>query len=248
MDKKIKGFKDFMKTPRQVPAPPGGHPVPPGYKRVKDHIAGWKLVKVDENVEVSEGILGALGGAVLGLAAGGPIGAVVGGIAGHRIQDQAKKNPSLLDAAILRGASKLAKRTIGPGTISRALALRAAKKSGFDVVSPEYGGSDRASRRPRPTQRTAPAAPAPTATPAPVQHEINPEHTPGHPGHGEVPSPFLPRAHETEAGQELAARRKAAQQAVMQRAQERANAALAAQEAMRNRKRETPTSSTLIIP
>ena len=50
MSKKVKGFKEFMKTPRQVPAPPGGHPVPPGYKRVRDHIAGWKLVKVQEGM------------------------------------------------------------------------------------------------------------------------------------------------------------------------------------------------------
>lgn len=30
-----KADKGFMPTPRQVPAPPGGHPVPPGYERVK---------------------------------------------------------------------------------------------------------------------------------------------------------------------------------------------------------------------
>ena len=45
--------KDFMPTPRQVPPPPGGHPVPKGYKRVKDHIAGWKLVKEDDEAELT---------------------------------------------------------------------------------------------------------------------------------------------------------------------------------------------------
>ena len=29
----------MMPTPRQVPAPPGGHPVPKGYKRVKDQVS-----------------------------------------------------------------------------------------------------------------------------------------------------------------------------------------------------------------
>jgi len=43
----------MMPTPRQVPAPPGGHPVPKGYKRVKDHIAGWKLVKEEDSPELT---------------------------------------------------------------------------------------------------------------------------------------------------------------------------------------------------
>ncbi len=43
----------FMPTPRQVPAPPGGHAVPKGYKRVKDHIAGWKLVKEEDAPELT---------------------------------------------------------------------------------------------------------------------------------------------------------------------------------------------------
>jgi len=43
----------FMPTPRQVPAPPGGHAVPKGYKRVKDHIAGWKLVKEEDSPELT---------------------------------------------------------------------------------------------------------------------------------------------------------------------------------------------------
>ena len=36
----------FMPTPQQVPAPPGGLPVPKGFKRVKDNILGTKLVPV----------------------------------------------------------------------------------------------------------------------------------------------------------------------------------------------------------
>ena len=43
----------FMPTPRQVPSPPGGHAVPKGYKRVKDHIAGWKLVKEEDAPELT---------------------------------------------------------------------------------------------------------------------------------------------------------------------------------------------------
>lgn len=43
----------MMPTPRQVPAPPGGHAVPKGYKRVKDHIAGWKLVKEEDSPELT---------------------------------------------------------------------------------------------------------------------------------------------------------------------------------------------------
>ena len=45
--------KGMMPTPRQVPAPPGGHAVPKGYKRVKDHIAGWKLVKEEGAAELT---------------------------------------------------------------------------------------------------------------------------------------------------------------------------------------------------
>jgi dephospho-CoA kinase len=45
--------KGFMPTPHQVPAPPGGHSIPKGYKRVKDHIAGWKLVKEEDSPELT---------------------------------------------------------------------------------------------------------------------------------------------------------------------------------------------------
>ena len=45
--------KAFMPTPRQIPAPAGGHSVPKGYKRVKDHIAGWKLVKEEDAPELT---------------------------------------------------------------------------------------------------------------------------------------------------------------------------------------------------
>ena len=43
----------FMPTPRQVPPPPGGHAVPKGYKRVRDNIAGWKLVKEEDAPELT---------------------------------------------------------------------------------------------------------------------------------------------------------------------------------------------------
>lgn len=37
-----------MPTPRQVPAPPGGHPVPPGYERVKSWGGAYELRKIKE--------------------------------------------------------------------------------------------------------------------------------------------------------------------------------------------------------
>ena len=51
--KPLSKIRKAMPVPRQVPAPPGGHPVPPGYKRVRDHIAGWKIVKEDNEQELS---------------------------------------------------------------------------------------------------------------------------------------------------------------------------------------------------
>jgi len=47
--KPLSKIRKSMPVPRQIPAPPGGHSVPPGYKRVRDHIAGWKLVKEDNS-------------------------------------------------------------------------------------------------------------------------------------------------------------------------------------------------------
>jgi dephospho-CoA kinase len=38
----------FMPTPRQVPAPPGGHSVPPGYERVKSWGGAYELRKIRE--------------------------------------------------------------------------------------------------------------------------------------------------------------------------------------------------------
>jgi len=43
-----KPLKSFMKTPRQVPAPAGGHPVPPGYERVKSWGGAYELRKIKE--------------------------------------------------------------------------------------------------------------------------------------------------------------------------------------------------------
>ena len=43
-----KQYKGFMPTPRQVPAPPKGHPVPPGYMRVKSWGGGWELRKIPD--------------------------------------------------------------------------------------------------------------------------------------------------------------------------------------------------------
>jgi hypothetical protein len=43
-----KPVKAFMKTPRQIPAPPGGHPVPPGYERVKSWGGAYELRKIKE--------------------------------------------------------------------------------------------------------------------------------------------------------------------------------------------------------
>lgn len=47
-----KDEKGFMPTPRQVPAPPGGHPVPPGYERVKSWGGAYELRKKTTEGEV----------------------------------------------------------------------------------------------------------------------------------------------------------------------------------------------------
>ena len=43
-----KPLKSFMKTPQQIPAPPGGHSVPPGYERVKSWGGAYELRKIKE--------------------------------------------------------------------------------------------------------------------------------------------------------------------------------------------------------
>jgi len=43
-----KPLKSFMKTPRQLPGPPGGHSVPPGYERVKSWGGAYELRKIKE--------------------------------------------------------------------------------------------------------------------------------------------------------------------------------------------------------
>ena len=43
-----KPLKSFMKTPQQIPAPPGGHSVPPGYERVKSWGGGTELRKIPD--------------------------------------------------------------------------------------------------------------------------------------------------------------------------------------------------------
>jgi dephospho-CoA kinase len=46
-----------MPVPRQVPAPPGGHPVPPGYERVKSWGGAWELRKIkDKPTTVKEAV------------------------------------------------------------------------------------------------------------------------------------------------------------------------------------------------
>ena len=43
-----------MKTPRQLPPPPGGHPVPPGYERVHDVFSGGTVLrKLKESKELT---------------------------------------------------------------------------------------------------------------------------------------------------------------------------------------------------
>ena len=43
-----KPLKSFMKTPSQVPGPKAGHPVPPGYERVKSWGGAYELRKIKE--------------------------------------------------------------------------------------------------------------------------------------------------------------------------------------------------------
>lgn len=47
-----KDDKGFMPTPRQIPAPPGGHPVPQGYERVKSWGGAYELRKKTTEGEV----------------------------------------------------------------------------------------------------------------------------------------------------------------------------------------------------
>lgn len=148
MSKKLKGFKEFMKTPRQVPRriPAGtkyinGVPqdnVPDGYVRVPDHVSGGtKLIK--------EGVGGALIGGALGAASFGPIGAAAGAVIGHKIYQRASQNvggrnivgalaaSKAADALDRRAAKKAAakgKSRFMPGIVSRYLRNIAASKSG----------------------------------------------------------------------------------------------------------------------
>lgn len=175
MDKKIKGFKEFMKTPRQVPAPPGGHPVPPGYKRVKDHIAGWKLVKVEE------GVGGALIGGIAGGLAGGPLGAVAGAYAGHKITQRSSQNKSMVDAFVANKAADVMDRRrarkaaaagqtrFRPGAISRYLRNVAIRKSGgIYAASPD--GTEPVAGFVRQQRRRQ--TPPPHPTPAPQRNAM----------------------------------------------------------------------------
>lgn len=51
---KAKQFKNFLRTPRQIPGPPGGHPVPAGYERVHDVLSGGTVLrKLKESPELT---------------------------------------------------------------------------------------------------------------------------------------------------------------------------------------------------
>lgn len=341
MTKKVQGFKEFMKTPRQLPAPPGGHPVPPGYKRVRDHIAGWKLVKVQEGMigkvastiakdmtahlpktaetarltakkateiedlgratvaggsivagaaavkkmkdlkkkeKVQEGIGGALIGGALGGLAAGPLGIAAGAMIGHKATQRASQNPSVIDAMIAsktadvidrvsaRRAAKKGKPRFMPTIASRYLRnIAASKAGGMYSIGGDTGERvgdyiDTPANRQKPKPKKAglfpfnvkSTKPAPAAVAAKV--EVNPEHQKQNPGHGELPSPFLPRAHETEAGQAAAARRKAVQAAIAARIkasekQKKTNVSSNFDApGTRQKKEAKPSSSTILVP
>lgn len=262
MSKKVKGFKEFMKTPKQIPAPPGGHPVPPGYKRVPDHIAGWKLVKVNESVG------GAVLGGIAGGLTGGPIGAAVGAYAGHKIFQKASKNQSFLDAAIANKASDIldkrrAKKAVAagqtrfrPGVVSRYLRNLAVRKSGGmysvspDATEPVSGlvkqkPSNVVPLRPKKTPQEVQQ----TAAPAQPVTSVNPTHV-NHPAHGI----FAQRSDETETGQELATKRKARQATVaaaIRAAEKKKKTSVSANfdlPGARQKKEPKATSSTILVP
>lgn len=255
MSKKLKGFKEFMRVPRQVPRriPAGtkyinGVPqdnVPAGFVRVPDHISGGtKLVK--------EGIVGAALGGAAGFIAGGPLGAALGAAAGHKIQQRASRNISMVDAT---AASKIAdvldkrsaKKAVAagqtrfrPGAISRYFRNVAVRKSGGmyaaspDATEPVQGLAQSKTKKVTKTTVKKPT-PAPqqvqkSAAPETPTAEVHPTHV-NHPGHGIFPKPI----ETTAAGQSAALRRAAVQRAVAAR--------IRAQE-----KTSTPRSSTIIIP
>ena len=90
-----KKFKYFLKTPRQIPGPPGGHPVPPGYERVHDVISGGHMLRKKRDVSEKVGMgtmAGAAFGTGVGAALGAPlIGAAAGAFAAHKIGQKLKK-------------------------------------------------------------------------------------------------------------------------------------------------------------
>jgi hypothetical protein len=261
MNKKVKGFKEFMKTPRQIPAPPGGHPVPPGYKRVPDHIAGTKLVPVTETQNVEEGIGGALIGGIAGGIAAGPIGALAGAYAGHKIGQRASRNTSFVDAAIAnkiadfsdkRAAKKAAaagQTRFRPSVVSRYMRNVAVRKSGGIYATSSDGTEPVAGLvAKKPTQSNVVPL-KPKAAPKQNTPAMNPTHTPNHPGHGVFPSPVT----STEVGQAISAKRKMAQlatAAAIRAAEKRNKPKITSTFDLpgARQKKERVTSSTILVP
>lgn len=231
--------------------------------------------KVKEKMQ--EGVGGALLGGLAGGLAGGPIGAAIGAYAGHKITQKTAQNQSFLDAAIANKAADIldkrrAKKAAAagqsrfrPGVASRFLRNVAVRKSGGmyatspDATEPVGGLVKPKPKAAAPQQRPSNVVPLrPRQTPQQVQQaaapnepvtSVHPVHV-NHPAHGI----FTQRSDETEAGQQLAAKRRAGQAAVAAaiRAAERQKITKVSSNfdapGTRQKKEPKPTSSTILVP
>lgn len=220
----------------------------------------FKEFTAEENAApIEEGVIGAVLGGIAGSTVG-PLGAIAGAYAGHKIQQRASKNPSVVDAFIANKAadfvdrrtiSKTLKATPGakkfkPSTASKWLRDYARRKSG--IVNVAYRDKDEPIPSAAIKKRTppAPAAVQRQAAPAAPAAEMNPTHV-NHPGHGSFPPPI----ETTPAAKAAASARRARLNAIAIRVaqQERATAAARPKQSefAPTQKRERPTSSTIAL-
>jgi len=214
---------------------------------------------------VQEGVIGAVLGGLAGSTVG-PLGTIAGAYAGHKIQQRASKNPSIIDATIASKMADLAdRRTISktlkekptatkfkPSTASRWLRDYARRKSG--IVNVAY--REKEEQIPAAAQRSAARTTAPPA-PAAVQRraaptmptaEVHPTHV-NHPGHGSFPPPI----ETTPAAQAAAAQRRARLNAIALRVAQRDRTAAARSSRSEfdkpgtRQKVERPTSSIIAV-
>lgn len=90
-----------------------------------------KAASCQEEVQIEEGIAGAVSGAVLGAMAGGPLGAVAGGYLGHKVQQGANASKAVKKKVVKEEETDMSKKTYtqfveqlleytpGPGGVTR---------------------------------------------------------------------------------------------------------------------------------